>query len=620
MDIALSLSLSERRRVAIILTAGRLWTPVDPEETESVDAVPASGQDCAMTDPHIPPYVPDPYQPQVDPTGGTGQFPMPDPYQPDPYQPDHVGGFDPSQQPYAPPVPFDPPQQPFDPAMPFDPTPPFDPALPFDPTLPFDPYDPIGYAPPDPPGYFPPDPPGFDPPPGAYTPPEPPGFFPYPDPPGAYVPPDPPGFDSPLAPDTSGASLRLGFALDESATTAPQATPTGDGSLVLGPFPPSDTAQTVTITGTDGKDVTITIPPHDYAYFEIVDAAGKPVPADAGTSSGSVLLTEAKILWDVATTAGPGTPSWLDFSRFFEVGPARAGAIDALLGLGGTPPTDPADRAEWDRGQNTVAALHIVAMIASAGEIPTGPGGPGGFGPEPVPVGGPGGGGAVPAAPAAPAPPAVFAVGGAPDPAASGSGGGGREHRDPPPDMKDLENRIAQMNDPQLEKALHAVDPNDPDQVRALGIAVEIREAAPVFGSGAEPGLGTRDTPGGPMPQKAEAGIFAHDNLEALRNICTTYDVPERFRPDVQSGRIISIDQLPNGLSREVSIGVTARVDRVGGVLYEVKPNTDASISAGMKQLDDYVRLANASNFGGRNDWTGKLVVYDAAAARKFIP
>jgi hypothetical protein len=88
---------------------------------------------------------------------------------------------------------------------------------------------------------------------------------------------------------------------------------------------------------------------------------------------------------------------------------------------------------------------------------------------------------------------------------------------------------------------------------------------------------------------------------------------------------------MPDNLLAEVRLGVRSpqspRVDRItrvrdaaGGVIYDLKPNTIGAINDGFEQLLEYVNLANAQRWGGRTDWRGVIVVYDAARARAFIP
>ncbi|MCG2622417.1 DUF4157 domain-containing protein [Arthrobacter sp. I2-34] len=191
-----------------------------------------------------------------------------------------------------------------------------------------------------------------------------------------------------------------------------------------------------------------------------------------------------------------------------------------------------------------------------------------------------------------------------------------------------LEPRIEALNNEKLYdrlqelKTLHETNPNSGDLapgLKDLEREVSLAEEAPKAGAGTEPGASTRKTPGRPQPRQMEAGNFAHEWLEELRNELTV-DAPPGYEALQQEGKIIPLDEMPNGLQAEVKLGATARADRVGAVIYEVKPNTPASIDAGLIQVDEYVRLANDTKYLGRSDWTGKVVVYDAEAARNFIP
>lgn len=191
-----------------------------------------------------------------------------------------------------------------------------------------------------------------------------------------------------------------------------------------------------------------------------------------------------------------------------------------------------------------------------------------------------------------------------------------------------LAKRIEALNNEELYDKLQSLEklnkskPNSgelAELIKALERDVELAEEGPKFGPGQEPGLSGRKTPGGPQPKQMEAGNFAHKWLEELRNELTV-DAPPGYEALQDEGRIIPLDEMPDGLQAEVKLGATARADRVGAVIYEVKPNTPAAIDAGLVQVDEYVRLANDTNYLGRSDWTGKVVIYDAEAARRFIP
>jgi hypothetical protein len=113
----------------------------------------------------------------------------------------------------------------------------------------------------------------------------------------------------------------------------------------------------------------------------------------------------AKLFWQVLTAPAPGTPKMLDFSRIFEVGPARQGFLDGMSPVGGGgPPADPADRREWQRGSDIALAFHLAAMLAG--------GDAGRSGPQPATVPGGRGGPAVPIGGEALRPPAHLEAGG----------------------------------------------------------------------------------------------------------------------------------------------------------------------------------------------------------------
>jgi hypothetical protein len=110
---------------------------------------------------------------------------------------------------------------------------------------------------------------------------------------------------------------------------------------------------------------------------------------------------------------------------------------------------------------------------------------------------------------------------------------------------------------------------------------------------------------------------------EALRNQIGNPSIPPRFDAHVNSGEIMPLANLPNDLLAEVVLGVTSRTDRIariGGIIYDLKPNTVGSIKKGLKRMKEYVSLANKMKFDGRTDWRGVIVVYDAAKARQYIP
>lgn len=144
----------------------------------------------------------------------------------------------------------------------------------------------------------------------------------------------------------------------------------------------------------------------------------------------------------------------------------------------------------------------------------------------------------------------------------------------------------------------------------------------------------TRPTPGGQrLDVSTEAGQLVHTvrgdvrYAEALREQLGNAPVPGQFADDVQAGRIITLDKLPDRLLAEETLGITSRVDRITrvvdeatGIIYELKPNTENSIKKGFNQGQGYANLVNSQRRGGRTDWRAVVVVYDAAKARAFVP
>jgi hypothetical protein len=135
-------------------------------------------------------------------------------------------------------------------------------------------------------------------------------------------------------------------------------------------------------------------------------------------------------------------------------------------------------------------------------------------------------------------------------------------------------------------------------------------------------------TPGRAPPLPAEAGIFAHENAEALRTTLRPPRIPRQFEADVAAGDIIPLSQLPDGLLVEQPLGVTSRVDRItpttiadnaNGIIYEIKPDTAKQIADGLNRGMEYAKLANAQARGGRTDWRTVVVVYNGEAARGLI-
>jgi hypothetical protein len=218
-------------------------------------------------------------------------------------------------------------------------------------------------------------------------------------------------------------------------------------------------------------------------------------------------------------------------------------------------------------------------------------------------------------------------------PALQSRGGGGRDPAGPSADgakgpgsaWARLAERIEALGDEPRMDRLRRIDPSTEKgkaELAQLEREVWVAEEGPAGQSARapEPGLSDRPTPGGRQPRRFERGNFAHRWLEVLRDKLTTKDIPPRFAEEVRSGKIISVDKMPDGLRAEVELGDTARADRVGHVIYEVKPNTEESIAAGLKRVDEYARLASSRKLDGRTDWVGVVVVYDAAAAATYIP
>jgi hypothetical protein len=194
--------------------------------------------------------------------------------------------------------------------------------------------------------------------------------------------------------------------------------------------------------------------------------------------------------------------------------------------------------------------------------------------------------------------------------------------------LSNLENRIDALGNEELYDRLRSLvrrksaTPNADDLIsllKSLEKDVSHAEEGPRLGNQLEPGLSDSSSPGGPQPRRFASGNFAHKWLEKLRDKLTT-PVHKDFAELERSGKVISLDKMPDGLADEVKLGDTARADRVGAVIYEVKPNTPSNITKGIARVDEYVRLANATRYLGRTDWTGKVVVYDPVAAAKYIP
>jgi hypothetical protein len=71
-----------------------------------------------------------------------------------------------------------------------------------------------------------------------------------------------------------------------------------------------------------------------------------------------------------------------------------------------------------------------------------------------------------------------------------------------------------------------------------------------------------------------------------------------------------------------VELGATSRIDRLDpetGAIYEIKPNTEGSIEAGLTRVEEYARQANAMGLHGRTDWRRVVVIYDAQGALRLL-
>lgn len=174
----------------------------------------------------------------------------------------------------------------------------------------------------------------------------------------------------------------------------------------------------------------------------------------------------------------------------------------------------------------------------------------------------------------------------------------------------------------EFELAMRKARPNPPPDVSDV-----IMDEAELL---QKPGVAEARKPGGRQQQvSTEAGNLVHSrrNAEALRDQLGNAPIPRQFDADVAAGNIITLDRMPDNLLAEVPLGVTSRVDRITrvqdaaeGIIYDLKPNTIGAINDGFEQLMRYVNLANAQRWGGRTNWRGVIVVYDAARARAFIP
>ena len=146
----------------------------------------------------------------------------------------------------------------------------------------------------------------------------------------------------------------------------------------------------------------------------------------------------------------------------------------------------------------------------------------------------------------------------------------------------------------------------------------------------------SRPTPGKAESVYTEAGKFSHTYAEPLRKHLPPPLIPSKF---AGNPRVIPLSQLPDGLigalqksgrpGRELTLGVTSRVDRATGtltlhdanrrIIYEIKPDSVDSIEKGLSRGQEYANLANDKQIGGGTDWDFKVVVYNARAARALI-
>jgi hypothetical protein len=137
--------------------------------------------------------------------------------------------------------------------------------------------------------------------------------------------------------------------------------------------------------------------------------------------------------------------------------------------------------------------------------------------------------------------------------------------------------------------------------------------------------LEVRNKPGRSVPEPFQSGNFAHQYAEALRHVLPPPGIAQRFAGDVAAGNVIPLSQLPDGLLAERPIGELFRADRVTvhdaarGIIYEIKPDTVASIRNGQNQVFRSVELANQSARDGRTDWQGVVVVYNRRAASRYV-
>ena len=199
-------------------------------------------------------------------------------------------------------------------------------------------------------------------------------------------------------------------------------------------------------------------------------------------------------------------------------------------------------------------------------------------------------------------------------------------------DPRKLRMRIEALGSPILLDRLESIDlksPSSSHQLKDLERDVSIAETGPKPGREVEPGLSESKTPGKSETGKdpKAVGKFAHDPMkEPLGEELSPRTIPPEFARLVAEKKIIKFHEMPTGLRHEQWLGVDSRADRVGAVIYEIKPNNSEQIKKGLEQIDRYVRLANNTEYEGRlgylgrRDWTGVVVVYSMWKAKKYVP
>lgn len=120
-----------------------------------------------------------------------------------------------------------------------------------------------------------------------------------------------------------------------------------------------------------------------------------------------------------------------------------------------------------------------------------------------------------------------------------------------------------------------------------------------------ELGISEKDRIVGPLVDKFELGNFAHEHAELL--------IPE--------------SRLPRGLDAEFEFtlrdGSKRRPDRLdwaGGKVFEIKPDTAASVEAGQKQARLYAQWLDIEHpLAGGRKWAFEVVTYDAERLRQAL-